>query len=113
MIKLAGVIVAIVLTAPAAAQTAPEIGMSSPNYSTYQSSLESLGGLGAAETPTMRAYKMKQAIALQTEAADLLRQDGGTFTAKHEEYIRGKACDILGVKRTSIGSLVPRRGCGL
>jgi hypothetical protein len=84
--------------------------MNSPNYTTWQSSVESLNGLGS-ETPSMRARKLARARALTTEAKTLLQQDGGKFTPEHEAYIRGKACDVLGHKRVEIGSLVPRSRC--
>lgn len=113
MIRIVGVIAAAMLTVPASGQTTiGSVGMNSPNYSTYQSSIDGLGHFGSPETPTMRARKLDQAIALRIEAATLLKQDGGKFTPAHEAYIRDKACGFLGAGRTSIGSLVPRRRCG-
>lgn len=85
--------------------------MNSPNYSTYQSSVESLGGLASSETPSMQAKKLDRAKALTAEAQVLLKQDGGRFTPEHDAYIRGKACAILGYGRTKTGSLVPRNRC--
>ncbi len=112
MMKLFIVLVAGIASAATAQTSIGGVGMNSPNYSTYQSSLEGLARLGASETPTMRAAKYEKAKALRAEAQTLLAQDGGTFTPEHEAYIRGKACDILGARRVSIGSLVPRRRCG-
>ena len=86
--------------------------MNSLNYSTYQTTVESLNGLGPSETPSMRARKLDRARALTAEATMLLKQDGGKFTPKHNAYIRAKACDILGVGGADIGSLVPSRRCG-
>lgn len=94
------------------AQTiAPGTSMNSPNYSTYQSSVESLAGLGSSETPSMGAVKLDRARALTAEARVLLQQDGGKFTPEHDAYIRGKACAILGYRRSQTGSLVPRNRC--
>lgn len=96
----------------ASAQTiVPNTSMNSQNYSTYQSSLESLAGLGSSETPSMRAKKLDGARALTAEAQMLLKQDGGKFTPEHDAYIRGKACAILGYGRTKTGSVVPRNRC--
>lgn len=88
------------------------VDMNSPKYSIYQSSLESVHGLGLSETPSMQARKLGRARALTVEAEILLKQDGGNFTPEHNAYFRRKACDILGYDRTEIGSLVPRRWCG-
>jgi hypothetical protein len=97
---------------PANAQTsASGTGMNSPNYSTYQSSVESINGLGSSETPSMRAQKLDRAKALKAEAKMLLKQDGGKLTLEHNAYIRGKACEILGYGRTGTGGLVPRHRC--
>lgn len=112
MMKLFIVLAAGIASAATAQTTLGEGTMRSPNYSTYQSSLEGLAGQGSSETPTMRAAKLEKAKALRVEAQALLNQDGGKFTPEHEAYIRGKACDILGARRVGIGSLVPRRRCG-
>jgi hypothetical protein len=107
---IAGLVGAAAVSADA--QTiAPDTSMNSPNYSTYQSSVESLAGLGSSETPSMRARKLDRARALTVEAKMLLQQDGGKFTPEHDAYIRGKACDILGYGRTKTGSLAPRSRC--
>ncbi len=82
---------------PATAQTiASGIGMNSPNYTTYQRSVETSDGLALQDTPSGRAQKLARAKALTIEAELLLKQDGGKFTPEHNAYIRGKACDILG-----------------
>ena len=100
----------VLVTVPASAQiTGPGMSMNGPNYSMLLPS--TTGRLGLAETPTMRANKLKRAIALRAEAASLLEQDGGKLTPTHEAYVRRKACAILGDSRALAGSLVPERRC--
>ncbi|VWX53617.1 hypothetical protein [Novosphingobium sp. 9U] len=103
------------LSFPAMAQTnVGGEGMNSPNYSTYQTSVFGWSG-GFAEipmdTPSMRADKLRRAVALRQEADVLLEQDGGTFTPAHEAYVRRKVCAILGTSRTNIGNLAPTDRC--
>ncbi|MEG3163575.1 hypothetical protein U1701_03095 [Sphingomonas sp. PB2P19] len=47
------------------------------------------------DTPTMRAQKLRRAIALRDEAAALVAQDGGTLTDRHRAYLRREASNIL------------------
>lgn len=47
------------------------------------------------DTPTLRDQKVRWAIALREEAAELLRQDGGTLTSEHKAYIRRRVQRIL------------------
>lgn len=47
------------------------------------------------DTPTMRDQKLRWAITLREEAADLLRQDGGVLTSEHKAYIRRRSQRIL------------------
>ena len=53
------------------------------------------GFAGSHETPTMKRQKFARAVALRTEAAQLLAQDGGTLTDEHQRYVQRKARDIL------------------
>lgn len=110
---LIGVVAALASTSSIAQTTVSGIGMNSPNYSTFQSSLDGLGGWGMSETPTMRAEKLRQAIDLRREANALLAQDGGKLTLVHETYVRRRVCKILGFERTDTGNLAPQRRCGV
>ncbi len=47
------------------------------------------------DTPTMRAQKLRRAIALRDEATVLLAQDGGTLSDRNRAYVRRKALNIL------------------
>ncbi|TXC72359.1 hypothetical protein FSB78_16465 [Sphingomonas ginsenosidivorax] len=47
------------------------------------------------DTPTMRAQKLRRAIALREEAAVLLANDGGTLSDHNRAYVRRKALNIL------------------
>lgn len=67
---------------------------------------------GLAETPSMRQKKLERAIALRSEAAELLRHDNGTLTPVHASYIRRKVCDILSPRRAVTGSNIPESRCG-
>lgn len=104
---------AVALTAASASAqtTASGTGMNSPNYSTFETSVS--GRSGITETPTMRAEKFKQAIALRTEVIALMKRDGGKLSPGHEEYVRRKACQMLGKRGVETGTLVPSRGCGI
>lgn len=109
--KLAIALLASLVSLPAAAQTyAGGVGMNSPNYTTYRSSVEGRSG-GLSETPTMKAEKLARAKALRMEADALLAQDGGTFTPAHEAYIAQKVCEILSPPLKNTGNLPPSRRC--
>ncbi|MES3154913.1 hypothetical protein [Sphingomonas faeni] len=87
----------------------PSPAMTGPNYST---SLPGLNGrLRLEDTPTMRAKKYEQAVALRLEANNLLKQDGGKLTSAHQAYIQRKSCEILGNPPAPTGTSVPRRRC--
>lgn len=47
------------------------------------------------DTPTIRAQKLRRAIALRDEAAVLLANDGGTLSDHNRAYVRRKALNIL------------------
>ena len=47
------------------------------------------------DTPTMRAQKLRRALALRDEAAVLLAQDGGTLSDHNRAYVKRKALNIL------------------
>jgi hypothetical protein len=54
---------------------------------------------GSDDTPTMRRDKLRRAIALRSEAAALVVEDGGTLTPDHQAYIqRQRRAILLGVK---------------
>ena len=74
----------------------PQPSMTMPNYTTTVRPVY-LGS--SADTPTMRRQKLMRALALREEAASLLREDGGTLTPEHEEYVRRKARAILDGRR--------------
>ncbi len=107
------ILVALLLPEIADAQTSsvPMISMSMPNDLSFSRSIELFPDRGSQETPTMRRQKLARAIALREEAATLLRQDGGTLTARHQAYIRGKADAIraYGRSRAPVG-IVPVPG---
>jgi hypothetical protein len=73
----------------------PQPTMNEPNYTTTQAAAYAPSG----DTPTMQRQKYVRAVALREEAAQLLAADGGTFTQKHEAYVRRKALAILGSGR--------------
>jgi len=100
----------LVVSVPTFGQRAgPSPAMTGPNYS---ASIPDLNGrLRLEDTPTMRARKQKQAIALRLEANNLLKQDGGKLTPAHKAYIRRKSCDVLGNPPAATGTMVPRRRC--
>jgi hypothetical protein len=106
-----GLAVALTAVSASAQTTASGTGMNSPNYSTYETSVT--GRSISPETPTMRAKKLKQAIALRTEVTGLMARNGGKLSPGHEEYVRRKACQILGKQSVETGTLVPSRGCGI
>lgn len=83
--------------------------MTGPNYSTSIPSPN--GRFGLEDTPTMRARKHEQAVALRLEANNLLKQDGGNLTPAHKAYIRRRSCEILGNPPAPTGTMVPRRRC--
>jgi len=100
----------VIMTASAGTQaTDSDMTMNGQNYSTLLPSLT--GRVGLSETPTMRANKLKRAIALRTEADFLLQQDGGRLTPTHEAYVRRKACAILGSSPVRAGALVSQWRC--
>ncbi len=47
------------------------------------------------DTPTMRAQKLRRAIALRDETAVLVEQDGGTLSDHNRAYVQRKALNIL------------------
>ena len=47
------------------------------------------------DTPTMRVQKLRWAITLREEVAELLRQDGGVLTSEHKAYVRRRSQRIL------------------
>lgn len=93
IISLAAVLLPAVANAQSPQLSNPAPTMNMPNYSTFASSLSARQPIS--ETPTMKRQKLERAIALRAEAATLLKQDGGTFSAKHAAYIRRKARAIL------------------
>lgn len=74
--------------------TSPQPTMNEPNYTT--SPVESFALSAASETPTMKRQKLARAWALRAEAAQLLADDGGTFTLEHRVYVESKRRAILG-----------------
>ena len=111
MKTLIGLVVALTAVSASAQTTVAGVGMNSPNYSTFQSSVT--GTSGISETPTMRAEKLKRAIALRTEVSALMKQDGGRLSPGHERYVKRKVCQILGSQSATIGTLVSTRSCGI
>ncbi|WP_010186264.1 hypothetical protein [Sphingomonas sp. PAMC 26605] len=111
MKTLIGLAIALTAVSASAQTTVAGIGMNAPNSSTFQSGVA--GRSGIAETPTMRADKLKRAIALRTEVSAWIKQDGGRLSPGHERYVQRKACQILGTQGATTGSLVPPRRCSL
>ena len=111
MKTLIGLAVAMTAVSASAQTTVAGIGMNSPNYSTLQSSVAGTSGLS--ETPTMRAEKLRRAVALRTEVSAFMKQDGGKLSPGHERYVRRKACQILGTQSPTTGTLVPPTRCSL
>ena len=100
----------LIVSAPSFGQKeGPSPAMTGPNYSTSIPSPN--GRFQLEDTPTMRAKKHEQAVALRLEANNLLKQDGGKLTHDHEAYIRRRSCEILGNPHAPTGTMVPRRRC--
>jgi hypothetical protein len=108
---LIGLAMALTAVSASAQTTVAGISMNSSNYSTFQSSVA--GTSGVSETPTMRAEKLRRAVALRTEVSAFMKQDGGKLSPGHERYVRRKACQILEMQSSTTGTLVPPRRCSL
>ncbi len=93
--KLALLILALAVPSFAAAQS-PEIRFSAATPMGVNPPMPFLNLPGQYDdTPTLRDQKLRWAITLRAEAAELLRQDGGTLTSEHKAYIRRRVQRIL------------------
>jgi hypothetical protein len=94
--KAAVALICALLPATALAQM-PGVIMDRPTGSTFIDSASGTWGLarGRDMTPTMQRQQRAQAIALRTETAAFLKQDGEMLSERQQRYVRRKARLIL------------------